>query len=201
MWHRSSTLTKNRIAQRTHGPLRSSSRSYFCESGAGQLAWFVLLIGVYALSLPALAAGKAADADVVLLEHHEIHATRQSIHQFLDSLHPGGDVHERVKNLLAELGHDSFAQREAAMDELLKISTLPMGLVKLAAGGDDPEIRWRAQLVYEQAGKQSGQLLRAALRLGRDLLVLVTGKGASGNRQNGDATDNGECAELANHRW
>src|SRR5262245_46046280 len=52
---------------------------------------------------------------------------------------------ERVARLIRQLGHDEFAQREAASEELKTIGQPALDALRKAAQSDgDPEIRWRA---------------------------------------------------------
>ena len=140
------------------------------KSELQQTVWTWRRRGVFAAALllttwPASDVDGQAIRDAALLKKYGVEANAESIGALLASLQPGGKTTRQVELLLQRLGHDRFAEREAAMAELLRMSTVPLELVNQAAKGDDPEIRWRAEIVSKQAGKQSKQLLRAALHL------------------------------------
>lgn len=103
----------------------------------------------------------ADDAD--FLKQHGIECSPKSIAVFFDSLNPKGDALTRTQALVAQLGSDDFKTREDAMTALIRTPQLPLEIVKAAAKGDDPEVRWRSEIVLKQAGNQSRRLLQAAL--------------------------------------
>ena len=59
----------------------------------------------------------------------------------------------KVVALIAQLGNPNFALREAAMRDLVALPDLPQDKLRNAAESDDPEVRWRSELVLKRADR------------------------------------------------
>ena len=117
----------------------------------------VLAWGLVACICPAIRANDD------LLAKHGFKPTTESLAGFFQSLNPEGDVVTRTQSLLDKLGTEDFRTREDAMTALLRLPQISLDLVRTATKHNDPEVRWRSQLVLKEAGTQSRKLLRAAL--------------------------------------
>jgi hypothetical protein len=83
---------------------------------------------------------------------------------------PDADTQSRIKALIAQLGSDSFTEREEASDELAGYGVEAAGLLRAAIRQGDLEIRWRARdaLALIEHNELSPDVLIAALHvLGR----------------------------------
>jgi hypothetical protein len=78
-----------------------------------------------------------------------------------------GDVDRgRIKKLVDDLGHDSFAVREKANEQLVTLGVAARGPLREAVNNADVEIAFRAARTLEQIERQSGpQVVCAAARL------------------------------------
>ncbi len=69
---------------------------------------------------------------------------------------PPDDVRKRVEQLVAQLGAESYRDREAAMKALLKMGAGVAPLLKKHAANDDPEVRQRIEEILERLGGADG---------------------------------------------
>jgi hypothetical protein len=83
---------------------------------------------------------------------------------YLRRLHPTPERQKLVAALIAQLSDGSFARREAAMQELMRLPNLPVAALGTAAEGNDPEVRWRTREILTQAEGKSAQVIYAALK-------------------------------------
>lgn len=77
---------------------------------------------------------------------------------------------ERIRELVADLGHKDFEAREKAYNDLRKIGEPARNDLKKALDSEDPEVRWRASrllclLDSEKTKRPGGRLSRKILRL------------------------------------
>lgn len=110
---------------------------------------------------------RADDVDtyVTLLAKHDIAATPQSLAAYFQSLHPDEGQRRRIAGLIAQLGDVSFARREEAMNQLLRLPVMPQSMLQAAIAGEDPEIRWRAERVLSDANQRSADILYSAFQV------------------------------------
>lgn len=80
---------------------------------------------------------------------------------------PDADSQARIKTLIAQLGSDSFTEREEASEELASFGVEATGLLRAAIHHGDLEIRWRARdaLTTIEQNDLSADVLIAALRV------------------------------------
>jgi hypothetical protein len=99
------------------------------------------------------------------LREHDIEPTAAGARRYLRNLRPADDERAAIDRLIAQLGHEEFRKREAATNELLRMSSIPIDSLSEAAHGDNAEIRWRSQSILEQAEAQSAHVVLAALKI------------------------------------
>ena len=113
-----------------------------------------------------------------LLADANLTPTRESLTGYLQSLIPTSQEQARrdevAAALIARLGDANFAQREAAMRELIAMPEVPRAKLQAAIESDDPEIRWRAELVLK-ATERPNPLPEAVCRT----IALLNIKGAT----------------------
>jgi hypothetical protein len=83
---------------------------------------------------------------------------------------PDADSQARIKSLIAQLGSDSFTEREEASEELATCGVAAVGLLRAAAHHADLEIRRRAKdalAIVEENGPTTDALIAALHVLGR----------------------------------
>lgn len=96
-----------------------------------------------------------------LLQDFEIAPTKESVGDYLISLHPSTQERELLAKLVAELGHESYTQRETASRQLLRRPTGVIPILEEATRSPDFEIRWRAKQILEHTERESRRLLEA----------------------------------------
>lgn len=84
---------------------------------------------------------------------------------YLKQLHPTPERQQQVAAQIEKLASRSFAEREVATQQLLRMPDLPTGLLIKASQGDDPEVRWRASEVLKKSQGQSTRVIFAALKV------------------------------------
>ena len=62
-------------------------------------------------------------------------------------------------------GQPDFAQREAAMGQLMQLPVIPLEMLEPAMYGQDAEVRWRAEAVWRHSQQHWGDALFAAYRV------------------------------------
>jgi len=87
----------------------------------------------------------------------------EGLRAFLASHVPGPEDTARQAENLADLGHEEYARREAAMQSLLSRPPRSLADLEGRATSDDPEVRWRAKLVLETLRQPGNDLLYASL--------------------------------------
>lgn len=116
------------------------------------------------------------------LRQYGIEPSAAGARRYLRKLLPQGDQQQQIDRLIEQLGDDEFVRREAATAQLLRMPTIPIDSLNKAAGGGNPEIRWRARAILEQAENQSAHVMLAALKVAssekgqglvRDILAIV----------------------------
>jgi hypothetical protein len=120
-----------------------------------------LLLGALSALVLAGSSAIAADRAVDLLKENGLTPDAKSLGDYLDSLHPDSATTQHVRKLIAQLGHDDFFQREAALQELIRTPLQSPAMLQKAVEGDDPEIVWRAKQVLKLANGRTGRLLYA----------------------------------------
>jgi hypothetical protein len=142
----------------TEGP--ASQRWRRCFSLARQAGVIALQACVLALAVPALAQD-SLPANLKLLQEFEIAPTKEAVSDYLISLHPSPQERELLGKLVAELGNDSYAQRESASRQLLRRPTGVIEVLEEATKNPDFEIRWRAKQILDHTERESRRLLEA----------------------------------------
>ncbi len=122
------------------------------------------VVGVLILGPAAARAGDSPDPYEELLAQHGM-KTDDDIRRYLEQLHPGPDARNQVALLIRQLGDDDFFKREEAMQQLIRKPVAATEPLQQAAEAEDPEVRWRANHVLKHRDRQSGQILRAVLRV------------------------------------
>ena len=110
-------------------------------------------------------AARGEDAHKTTLKNLGIEATGQGALEYLRGLHPTEERRREVAALIEQLASPSFAVRESAMQQLLRLPGLPIEPLASAAEGDDPEVRWRASEILKQSEDKSSQAIYAALKV------------------------------------
>src|SRR6185503_10940706 len=87
--------------------------------------------------------------------------TKEAVSDYLVSLFPSPQERELLGNLVAELGNDSYAQRESASRQLLRRPTGVIPILEEATKNPDFEIRWRARQILDHTERESRRLLEA----------------------------------------
>jgi HEAT repeats len=135
-------------------PGNSASRPRRC------FASLALQVCVLALAAP-LGAQDTLPANLRLLQEFEIAPTKESITDYLVSLHPSPQEFDLLGQLVSELGSESYAQRESATRQLLRRPTGVISVLEEATKNPDFEIRWRAKQIQAHAERESRRLLEA----------------------------------------
>ena len=108
-------------------------------------------------------AADTTDAHIQLLRTNGLEPVVASLRQFLRSLIPSEELEKRQTALIKQLGDVEFGRREAALAELLRMPAVSRPLLQQAVDGDDPEIRWRSQIVLKRADSQDAARQRDEL--------------------------------------
>lgn len=95
------------------------------------------------------------------LQEAGVEATVESLDAFLRLHQAVAERQEQDRELIAQLGDDDFFKREEAMLELMKRPVQSSAALEAAVRGDDPEVRWRAQVVLQETNKPRSELLYA----------------------------------------
>ncbi|WP_145034247.1 HEAT repeat domain-containing protein [Caulifigura coniformis] len=104
-----------------------------------------------------------AESYLRMLTERGIATDAAGLRVFLASHVPGPEDTARLAENLADLGHEDYAKREAAMQALLARPPRSLAEVELRAASDDPEVRWRAKLVLDTLRQPGNDLLYASL--------------------------------------
>ncbi|MCE9525921.1 MAG: HEAT repeat domain-containing protein [Planctomycetales bacterium] len=115
---------------------------------------------VLALSIPAFAQD-TLPSNLKLLQEFEISPTKESVSDYLISLHPSPQDRELLGKLVAELGSDNYSQRESATRQLLRRPSGVMQILEEATKNPDFEIRWRSKQILDHTERESRRLLEA----------------------------------------
>jgi len=83
---------------------------------------------------------------------------------YLRSLPLEKNQHDEINAIIQQLGDNDFTVREAALQKLMTLPA-PNELLLNAAESDDPEIRWRSQLVLANSEDRMATLLLATLKI------------------------------------
>ncbi len=135
----------------------------------GSIPLPVCFICLYLVSSVAHSYGAEADADA---DEEVLRAARLStdgpdLLALFRKRTPDADSQARIKTLIAQLGSDSFSEREEASAELATFGVEARGLLSAAVGHGDLEIRRRARhaLTAIEQNDLSSDVLIAALRV------------------------------------
>jgi hypothetical protein len=143
------------------------------EGDIVMLARYVTLISLLVLtSTCGSAAGAERDAeeDKETLRRAGLPAEEPGLLELFRKRTPNADSQAHIQALIAQLGSDSFAEREEASEELAACGVAAVGLLRQATHHDDLEIRRRAKdaLTSIEQNDLSADVLIAALHvLGR----------------------------------
>lgn len=99
-----------------------------------------------------------------LLANH-VEPTVAGMREYLVSLHPGPETVQQLHDFVNKLGHESFAVREQAMQDLRKRSAIAMDILAQAGENKDPEIRWRAKTLLQNASQNSDSVFFAIFKM------------------------------------
>lgn len=124
--------------------------------------WAALLCGTLAAAWLGAKANAQEDPYRVQLAKYDLQPTANSLGEYLRSLNPSAEQRQVISKLIAQLGDEDFAQREAAMKTLQR-QTTAAELLATAMAGEDPEIRWRAQRIAAHTERESKSILFAVL--------------------------------------
>lgn len=125
---------------------------------------------LFVLGLLVAGAVHGAEADPYLpiyletLKNNGVAPTPAGAVEYLRELRPSGKRQAQIAQLIGQLGHENYAQREAASSQLLRMPIVPTEVLVGAAHGNDAEVRWRAKLILDLSEAQSAQVLLAALK-------------------------------------
>ncbi len=108
--------------------------------------------------------------DGQLLRKHGVKPTAKSIRQYLSMMQPTTDHRARCVELIKQLGDPSFAKRQTAQSELLRLPITDLTLLKQATESKNAEIRVRAKSVLhalqsDVAADRRSELLLAVCRV------------------------------------
>ncbi|HVJ68810.1 MAG TPA: hypothetical protein VM510_12545 [Caulifigura sp.] len=98
-----------------------------------------------------------------MLTDRGIATDAEGLRNFLLSHIPGPEDTARLKQQLADLGHEEYARREAAMQALLARPPRSLDDLDKLSTSNDPEVRWRAKLVVDSLRQPGNDLLYASL--------------------------------------
>ena len=124
----------------------------------------VLSLGVLA-SVGGQPATAQNDPHRKVLSELGIEASGEGAVKYLRELHPTPQRQKQVTALIEQLASASFAEREAAMKQLLRMPGLPIAQLSAATESEDPEVRWRSREILQQSEGQSSQAIYAALKV------------------------------------
>lgn len=119
---------------------------------------FLRILLVYFLSIPlpgssiqhAFAEEQVSPSlEQQLIATRGLAVTPESLRKVLGESLPANLAEETIPNLIQALGSESYADREAAMEKILKLPAPPIDLLEQAKAGDDLEIRMRAARILK----------------------------------------------------
>jgi hypothetical protein len=122
------------------------------------------------ISASATAARSDTDADEEVLRRAGMPADAPSLLTLFRKRTPDADSRARIKSLIAQLGSESFSEREESSEELAGCGIAAVGLLRAATHHTDLEVRRRARdvLAIIELNDLSTEVLIAALHvLGR----------------------------------
>jgi|GEM_PF-3003153 len=129
------------------------------------LAFGACILFVAGGLLPAAHAQQPAESEAAnRLRAAGIEPTTAGVQKYLLQL-TGGEAHQNVARLIADLGSDEFTVREKASRALADLVPLPIAALTKATKGDDAERAWRAERLLKEARPQNDKTLSAALEL------------------------------------
>jgi HEAT repeat protein len=100
----------------------------------------------------------------VYLARFDIQPTSEGLRQYLLALHPGPEIRRQTARLIRRLGDESFAERQQAMKQLLRMPMPDTRQLQAAAAEGDPEVRWRAATVAADVDNRRDEVLLAAYK-------------------------------------
>lgn len=153
-----------------YAPKVGHVRVYEVKQGDALLSEITEVVTKVKASPPRASAVERSPEDS-LLSGHGVKVTVAGLRDFLTSLQ-GGPVErpETIRRLIAQLGSDQFAQREAASAKLLALPVAPVKELTAALDHPDAEIGLRARTILDRVGRRvpASALLFAALLVIRD---------------------------------
>lgn len=91
----------------------------------------------------------------------KIEITAEGLRDYLVSLHPTDETRRELGALIERLGHESYTEREAAMDQIRRRLATAMDILRGAIAHKDPEVRWRAKRLLDEAAQRGESTLYA----------------------------------------
>jgi hypothetical protein len=105
-------------------------------------------------------------ADLEILRAAKIQTDDAKVMEYLGKLMPAAGDGSRIKDLINQLGDDSFEARVKATKELIGIGAAAVPLLRAAAESSDPEVKKRAEQCLKEIGSiPDDKSIAAALRL------------------------------------
>jgi len=127
----------------------------------------LLLVVLAALgTLPARA--EQADLYVELLRSMDVEPDQPSLDAYLRSLHPDEAARRLMAEQIQRLGSDDFFVREKATRALLRHPAVPVPMLQAAIESGDPEVRWRAKQILDEADERTARVLYAVFYVIRE---------------------------------
>lgn len=102
------------------------------------------------------------DPSVRLLHDHGVEPNTASLRNYLKSMLPDSNSRKQQAKLIQDLGHADYHVRERSMKKFLRLPSVHVDLLKRAAKGPDPEVRWRAGRLLKTASQRSSDILHAS---------------------------------------
>jgi len=108
---------------------------------------------------------RPAEPHLQVLAEQAVAPTVQGIVEYMRKIHADNTNNELVRNLIRQLGDDSFTERDRATKALMSMAVLPEAALRQAAESEDAEVRARAEHILREADNRTCVLtLRAAMR-------------------------------------
>lgn len=122
-----------------------------------------LLTALAVGSVSGIAVAEEPSAFESELQRRGVAPTFEGIRKYLRLLQPTAAQKREAEALVGKLGDVKYRVREGATQQLIAMPHPPLELLKRAASGDDPEIRWRARSILKNQASRTTPLLHAIL--------------------------------------
>ena len=130
------------------------------------LAMMSLVLLLSATGTSVMRADKAGPSPyAATLRQHGIEPDAAGLGKYLRRLHPDEQQRRKVRRLVEQLGSERFPDREFATKRLMALPIPPTDALRIAAEGDDPEVRLRAKkiLATEKSKRSARSVLMHAI--------------------------------------